>query len=280
MHATPLADDQIPALEGILHGVSARAAPAHRATPEARATPPPPDDPGPSSAAPMRRATDPDDLALVVALRDGDEAAFLLVVDRYHGALLRLARVWVRDSATAEDVVQETWLALIQGIDRFEGRSSLKTWLFGILANQAKRRVRRESRSVPFAALAVGDEDGPSVDPDRFFPPGHRWSGHWSRPPAGGAGAPDVDLLTGEIRARMAEAITALPPRYRAIIILRDVEGRTAEETCNILGVSATNQRVLLHRARSRVRQALEPYLEGEGPSTRGHRRDDLPGVG
>lgn len=230
---------------------------------------------------PPNRSEAGEELALVAALRQGDEASFVALLDRYHDALLRLARVWIRDAAGAEDVVQETWLAVLQGIDRFEGRSSLKTWLFGILANQAKRRARREGRSVPFATLgtANGGDDGPAVDPDRFFPADHPWAGHWSRPPVGWGGAPEAQLLAGEVGEALRRALAELPSRYRAVIVLRDVEGRTSVETCNILGISATNQRVLLHRARSRMRQALEPYLDAEGTAPGGHHANDLPGA-
>lgn len=238
---------------------------------------------GPGGAAsgtppPAGQSETGEELALVAALRRGDEDAFVALLDRYHGALLRLARVWIRDAAGAEDVVQETWLAVLQGIDRFEGRSSLKTWLFGILANQAKRRVRREIRSVPFATLgdASDGDHGPAVDPDRFFPADHPWAGHWSRPPIGRGGSPEAHLLAAEVGEVLRQALAELPSRYRAVIVLRDVEGRTSAETCNILGISATNQRVLLHRARSRIRQALEPYLDAEGTGSGGDHTDNV----
>ncbi len=157
--------------------------------------------------------------------------------------------------AVAEEVVQETWLAVLTGVDRFEGRSSLKTWLFRILANKAKTRGQREARIVPFSALAVdGDEDQTAVPVERFAR-----GGAWATPPRG---VPEERLLAAETRARIAEAIAALPQNQRAVITLRDVEGLPAEEACNVLGLSETNQRVLLHRARAKVRAALERYLE------------------
>jgi RNA polymerase sigma-70 factor (ECF subfamily) len=182
-------------------------------------------------------------------------------LSRYGAALLRLALLFVPTRAIAEEVVQETWLAVLTGLERFEERSSLKTWLFRILTNKAKTRGQREGRVVPFSSLAAdGDEEAPSVDPDRFFGADHHASGHWSAPPMG---VPEERLLAGEARARIAAAIEALPPSQRAVIKLRDVEGFSAEEACNVLGLSETNQRVLLHRARSKVRAALEDYLEG-----------------
>jgi RNA polymerase sigma-70 factor (ECF subfamily) len=179
---------------------------------------------------------------------------------RYGPSLLRLALLHVSSRAVAEEVVQETWLAVVNGLERFEGRSSFKTWLFRILTNKAKTRGQREKRSVPFSALAVdGDEDGAAVDVDRFLGPSSRHAGHWAAPPRG---LPEERLLAGEARARIEAAIAALPPNQRAVITLRDVEGLSAEEACNVLGVSETNQRVLLHRARAKVRAAFEQYLE------------------
>jgi RNA polymerase sigma-70 factor, ECF subfamily len=166
----------------------------------------------------------------------------------------------VSSRAVAEDVVAETWLAVYTGLERFEGRSSLKTWLFRILTNKAKTRGQRESRTVPFSALAAdGDEGETAVDVDRFFGPDSRRPGAWAAPPRG---VPEERLLAREARERIEAAIQALPPNQRAVITLRDVEGLSAEEACNVLGVSETNQRVLLHRARSKVRAAFERYLE------------------
>jgi RNA polymerase sigma-70 factor, ECF subfamily len=160
----------------------------------------------------------------------------------------------------AEEVVQETWLAVFTGLERFEGRSSFKTWLFRILTNKAKTRGQREGRTLPFSAFAAdGDEGEGAVDADRFVGPDGRHGGHWAAPPRG---VPEERLLAAEARARIESAIDALPPNQRAVITLRDVEGLSAEEACNVLGVSETNQRVLLHRARAKVRAAFERYLE------------------
>lgn len=204
-----------------------------------------------------------EELRLVDGLRAGEEAAFAELIDAYGAAMLRLATTFVGSRAVAEEVVQETWVAVLQGIDRFEGRASLKTWLFRILTNRAKTRAEREGRTVPFSALAeVGEAGGePSVDPDRFFGPGHRWTGHWTEYPHRWDDVPEQRLLSRETRDLIAEAIDRLPPTQRAVIRLRDVEGFSSEEVCNVLELSETNQRVLLHRARTKVRRALEDYL-------------------
>jgi RNA polymerase sigma-70 factor, ECF subfamily len=176
-------------------------------------------------------------------------------VDRYGPSLLRVALLHVPTRAAAEEVVQETWLGLLTGLERFEGRSSLKTWLFRILTNRAKTRGERERRTLPFSAFAAdGDEADIAVELERFGR-----GGGWAAPPRG---VPEERLLAGEAQARIEAAIAALPPSQRAVITLRDVEGLSAEEACNVLGVSETNQRVLLHRARSKVRAAFERYLE------------------
>ncbi len=196
-----------------------------------------------------------EDAPLLDALRAGDERAFAALVDKYGPSLLRLAQLYVSSRAVAEEVVQETWLAVLTGIERFEGRSSLKTWLFRILTNKAKTRGQREGRTLPFSSLASdGDEDQTAVAVERFAR-----GGAWATPPRG---VPEERLLAGETRARVEQAISALPPNQRAVITLRDVEGLSAEEACNVLGLSETNQRVLLHRARAKIRTALERYLE------------------
>ena len=195
-----------------------------------------------------------DDAALVDRLRAGDEAAFAELVRLYHPSLLRFARLFVSSPAVAEDVVQETWLGVLRGIGRFEGRSSLKTWIFRILANTAKTRAQREGRSVPFSALE--DAEGsfePAVERARFT-----GAGYWAVPPPEW---PEERLLGAETRSVIARAIEALPQTQRAVISLRDVEGWSAEEVRNALDLSETNQRVLLHRARAKVRRALEQYL-------------------
>ena len=201
----------------------------------------------------------PDETKLLAALRDGDEAAFRELVSMYHSSLLRVAQIYVSSRAQAEEVVQETWLAVLQGLDRFEGRSSLKTWIFSILANRAKTRAVRERRTIPFSALNPERVPEPAVDPERFRDAEDpRWPGHWASPPQPW---PDDKLVAAETRGKLAGAIDALPGNQRAVISLRDLEGWSSEEVCNALGISETNQRVLLHRARAKVRTALEEYL-------------------
>jgi RNA polymerase sigma-70 factor (ECF subfamily) len=198
-----------------------------------------------------------DDLRLVERLRAGDEDAFAELVRRHNASLLRVARLFVPTAALAEDVVQETWLGVLKGIDRFEGRSSLKTWIFRILTNTAKTRGQREARSIPFSALE--DPEGsfePAVERERFA-----GAGHWTAPPRAW---PEERLLSNETRSVIESAIERLPPNQRAVISLRDVEGWSAEEVRNALELSETNQRVLLHRARAKVRRALEQYLTEE----------------
>jgi|SRR5215218_1876301 len=218
---------------------------------------------GPSSPTPGTsaepRAADRD-AALLVSLRAGDEDAFATLVTRYHASLKRVARAYVPTEAVAEDVVQETWLAVIDGLARFEERSSLKTWMFHILANKAKTRGARERRTVPFASLA-GAEDQPAVPPERFQRPGDAWPGHWAAPPRPWED-PERRLESLEAREHLRAAIAALPATQQAVLTLRDVEGLEAEEVCELLDVSAGNQRVLLHRARARVRSELERYFE------------------
>ena len=208
-----------------------------------------------SRAAPAS-ATD-DDHALVERLRAGDEAAFMELVDRYDRPLRRLARTFVRTDALADDVVGETWLAVIKGIDRFEERSSLKTWLFRILVNRARSRAVREARQVPFSSLPGADAaGGPAVDPANFR------GGGWIEPPRTFDAEPESRLLAGELRGQLAEAVDTLPEQQRTVILLRDVAGLDGPEVAEALGISEGNQRVLLHRARSRVRAELARYLE------------------
>jgi len=203
---------------------------------------------------------------MVAGLRAGDEAAFSSLIQMYGGSMLRVAQLFVSSRAVAEEVVQETWLSVVQGIDRFEGRSSLRTWIFRILTNRAKTRALREGRSVPFSSLAsAAPDDEPSVDPDRFLPQEHeRWPGHWAAAPTSWAGVPESRLLAAETMELIRRTIDRLPSAQRAVITMRDVCGWSAEEVCDALGVNEVNQRVLLHRARSRVRGALEEYLEDE----------------
>ncbi len=211
-----------------------------------------------------------EDLRLLGALRAGDEAAFVALLDRYQPSLVRLALVYVRDRAAADEVVQETWLGVLRGLEGFRAESSLKTWIFRILSNRAKTHARREGRSVPFSALPDPHADGAefAVDPGRFVPPGHLRSGHWASPPRHWDTTPEELALARETHAVIEEAVASLPLRQREVIALRDIEGWTSEEVCNLLGITETNQRVLLHRARSTVRRVLERYLdEGEGPA-------------
>jgi RNA polymerase sigma-70 factor (ECF subfamily) len=197
---------------------------------------------------------------LLEALRAGDEAAFAQLVREYQPSLVRVARIYVSTQAAAEEVAAETWLAVLNGLDRFEGRSSLKTWIFRILTNIAKTRAQRDGRTLPFSALQdPGRVPEAALDADRFLDPEHpRWPGHWAVRPEPW---PEDALVVAETQAVVAEAIEALPPAQRAVISLRDVEGWSSEEVRNALELSETNQRVLLHRARSKVRRALESYL-------------------
>ncbi len=207
---------------------------------------------------------------LVDALRAGDEVVFADVVLRHHPAMVRVAMAYVPSRAVAEEVVQETWLAVLEGLGRFEGRASLKTWIFRILINRAKTRGVREHRSIPVSAFEHTDDDaddGPSVDPDRFLPGHHRWGGHWSSPPTPWSDVPAEHLAGKETILVVEETIRGLPVSQRRVITLRDVEGWTAEEVCDLLDLTEGNQRVLLHRARSRVRSALERHLAETGRS-------------
>jgi RNA polymerase sigma-70 factor, ECF subfamily len=205
----------------------------------------------------VRRAGGTDD-DLLAALRRGDADAFASLVDRHSPAMIRVAMAYVPSRAAAEEAVQEAWIGVIRGIGGFEGRSSLKTWIFRILTNVAMRSGARERRSVPFSALAAAEDTGePTIDPDRFLPPDHaRFPGHWAVMPARWP-TPEEGLLAGETREVIAAAIAELPVAQRA---LRDIEGWTSEEVGEALEISAGNQRVLLHRARSRVRNAIESY--------------------
>jgi RNA polymerase sigma-70 factor, ECF subfamily len=202
----------------------------------------------------------PEESALVTRLREGDEEAFGVLVSRYYGSLLRFAMSFVSERAAAEEVVQETWLGVIRGLSSFEGRSSLKTWIFRILANRAKTRGKREARSISFSSLKDPQSDSdyePAVDPSRFDA-----RGMWTEPPYPWArAAPEELLLRQEMMDLIQRAIAELPPSQRAVVTLHDVEGVDANEICNILEIGETNQRVLLHRGRSRLRRALEQHL-------------------
>lgn len=207
-----------------------------------------------------------DEAALVQALRDGDEAAFAGLVEELTGPLTRLALAHVPSRAIADEVVADTWLAVITGIGRFEGRSALRTWIFQILLNQARTRGVREKRTLPFAYFRRRAEEGhdePAVEPERFQGRRGDHPGHWARPPIDW-GDPSEVLASEATRDVMLRAIAELPPRQRELLTLRDIQGYSAEEARNALGVSETNQRVLLHRARSKVRAALESHFEAE----------------
>jgi RNA polymerase sigma-70 factor (ECF subfamily) len=208
----------------------------------------------------MSRPVEPDDRRLVEALRGGDEAAFMMLMRDYGPMMLRVALMYVSTRAVAEEVVQDAWIGVFNGIGRFEGRSSVKTWIFRILTNTAKTRAQREGRSIPFSSITSPDgEDGGAVDPERFLGSGERFPGHWGAPPR--RWGPDERLLSTEAQGVVDAAIAKLPPAQQAVITMRDVEDLDAEEVCNALDITETNQRVLLHRARSKVRQALEEYM-------------------
>jgi len=218
-----------------------------------------PEDAGAAYMAPAGQAE------LVAALRAGDEQAFTALIEELGPSMLRVARMYVSTRAVAEDVVQETWLAVLSGIERFEGRSSLKTWIFRILTNRAKTRGEREGRSVPFSSFAsdADSDEGATVDADRFQR-GGQFEGAWRSAPSRWSDLPENRLVGKETIEVAQAAIAALPESQRTVITMRDVDGWSAEEVRNVLGLSESNQRVLLHRARAKVRRALETYLEGD----------------
>lgn len=219
----------------------------------------PPRDGGPAGSSARR-----EDERLLERLRRGEESAFAQLVDRHHAAMVRVARVYVGSVAAAEEVAQEAWVGVLEGLDRFEGRSSVKSWIFAIVGNCAKTRGARERRSVPFSSLGQEDDEaGPSVEPERFLDDGHpRWPGHWATAPEAWNGD---EVESRETLAAIADAMEKLPPMQRAVMTMRDVEGLESDETCRILGITEANQRVLLHRARSKVRKAMESYLAEDG---------------
>jgi RNA polymerase sigma-70 factor (ECF subfamily) len=200
------------------------------------------------------------DALTVRRLRDGDEVTFVSIMTSWSPGMLRLARVYVRTAQSAEDVVQDTWLAVINGLAGFEERSSLRTWVLGILVNKARSCGVRERRTIPTADF--GDQGaGPTVAPDRFRGPGDPWPGHWRVFPQRWSTSPEEELLNGELRRLLRQGLQGLPERQREVIELRDVYDYSADETCWLLGISAVNQRVLLHRARARLRAGIEAYF-------------------
>ncbi len=207
------------------------------------------------------RAALPADEVVVARLKARDEAMFAALIDAWSPGMLRAARAYVSDEHAAQDVVQDAWLGVLRGIGSFEGRSSLRTWAYRILVNCAKARGTRDARAVPASSLAPTDEDyGPTVDPARLRGQLFFFRGHWTRKPAAWPSAED-DAVATETRQILAQALSALPERQRIVVSLRDVEGYTSDEVCELLGVSAANQRVLLHRARATLRAALETRL-------------------
>ncbi len=209
-----------------------------------------------------------EELELIASLRQGEESAFTTLVERYHGRLLGYAQSFVSSQAVAEEVVQETWMAVLKGIHRFEGRSSLKTWMFRILQNIAKTKGTREHRYMSFSGVgrATDQEEDGGMEPERFHTSGHL-TDHWAIPPTTwDENTPERLLVSKESLTQIENAIGKLPLNQRQVVILRDIEGISSEEICQLLKITATNQRALLHRARSRVRQALHSYLHGQSP--------------
>jgi RNA polymerase sigma-70 factor (ECF subfamily) len=206
-------------------------------------------------------ASDRDDAGLVADLRGGSERAFMYLVERYHTSLLRLARLYV-DGDAAEDAVQETWIGVLRGLENFEGHASFKTWLFRILANRARTRAVRESRIVALSSLVRRETESyePAVDPSRFRSADDPYPGHWLVTPATDE-LPEERLLADELSKHVREALTQLPPAQAEVVRLRDIEGLTGEEVCEVLSLSEGNQRVLLHRGRSKIRSILEGYI-------------------
>jgi RNA polymerase sigma-70 factor, ECF subfamily len=217
----------------------------------------------PTQAHTRNALTASEEADLVARLRGGDERAFEALVDRHYATMLSVARGYVRTRAIAEEVVQEAWVGVLNGIDRFEGRSSLRTWIMRIVVNIAISRGEREARSVPFSAFASEEGEEPVVDPERFRNQDDGFPGHWRAYPGNWASLPDDALLGRETLGVVMSAIEELPDAQRVVITMRDVAGCTPEEVCGALDVSEGNQRVLLHRARSHVRGALERHLDG-----------------
>lgn len=206
-----------------------------------------------------------EELELIESLRKGEETAFATLVEYYHGRLLRFAQTFVSSQAVAEEVVQETWIAVLKGIHRFEGRSSLKTWIFQILQNLAKTKGKREYRYMSLFDIAntTGQEENSAMELERIPTSSHLTSAPATSPTTYDENTPERLLVAKESLAQIEQAIQALPSNQRQVIVLRDIEGVDSEEVCQILNITSTNQRVLLHRARTKVRRALNPYLQG-----------------
>jgi RNA polymerase sigma-70 factor, ECF subfamily len=202
-----------------------------------------------------------DDAHVVAGLRAGDERVFRDLFQRQYPMMKRVARGYVESEAVAEEIVQETWLAVLNGIDRFQGRSALGTWIFSILVNQAKTHHGRERRALPLSSTSAGDEGEAVVDPDRFQTDDDAWPGHWATPPRPWQ-RPDRRVLSLETREYLKKALAELPERQRLVVALRDVDGLSSNEVCEVLGLTPENERVLLHRGRSRLRAALEQYVD------------------
>ena len=213
-------------------------------------------DPGPNP--------DPD-ADLLARLREGDQDAFAKLVDEWSPVMLRIARTYVASRASAEDAVQDAWLGVVHGLARFEGRSSLRTWVFTILVNRARTRGAREARVVPWSSLGSDDVGGPTVDADRFQGSAGEYPGHWTwaGAPQRWDGCPEGRALAGEALALVERALGTLPARQRLVVTMRDIQQLTAEEACAVLDVTLENQRVLLHRGRAALRSVLEDYYRG-----------------
>ena len=208
-----------------------------------------------------------DEKAFVDLLRQRDETAFAQLIEQYHASLVRLASIYLRDTTTAEEVAQETWLTVLQGLDQFEGRSRLKTWIFTILTNKAKTRSQREKRTVSYSEVQESLQGRPTVDASRFrAPSADTWPNHWlpGSAPISWSGIPEDAFLSQETMDLIRGTIDSLPDNQRLAITLHDQNELSTQEICNILGISETNQRVLLHRARATVRRVLEDYLQPE----------------
>jgi RNA polymerase sigma-70 factor (ECF subfamily) len=209
----------------------------------------------------------PVDASLVERLRGGDSGAFGEIVWAWSPMMLQVARGYVSTEASAQEVVQDAWLAMIRGLDKFEGRSTLRTWMFAILGNLGRSRGVRESRTVPWSSLVPAEDEGPAVDPDRFRGPDDQWPRNWTSvgKPRPWPRSPEDLVIAAEDRSRLEDGLAQLPERQRVVVTLRDVHGLSSDEVCSILDLSAANQRVLLHRGRSQLRALLElHYASGE----------------